>query len=204
MNEPFISRQEMIKPFITKDIPDELVMRRAMETNGGGVNTTIPMTRRPYPALSKNQLIKDSKIVKEMTYLFDVMGEKDLAVKVFFENKHRLSDPCFWEMLRTMWIANGKKENLPMFRQLFQSKRPFKYFLMTIEEETVFKALPDTVTAYRAPASKNDIGISWTLSREFVDRYAKHTGRDVVEKQLPKASITAYFNRHGEQEVIVL
>jgi len=194
----------MNDPFLTKDIPGEQVIKEAMETNGGGVNTTIPATRRPYPALSKKQLIKDSNIVKEMTYLFDVLNEKDKAVDVFFENKHRLSDPCFWEMLRTMWIANGKRENLLMFRQLFQSKRPFKRFLMTIEEEAAFKALLDPVVAFRAPAKVGDVGISWTLSMEFADRYAKSTGRDVIERAFPKSRITAYFNRRGEQEVIVL
>ena len=194
----------MNDPFVTNGISDEKVMKEALEVNGGGVNTEIPMTRRPYPALSKSQLIKDSKIVKELTYLFDVRDEKDKAVEVFFENKHRLSDPCFWEILRTMWIANGKMSNLEMFKRLFQSKRPFKYFLMTIEEEAAFKALPDPVTAYRAPAKVNDVGISWTLSREFVDRYAKHTGRDVIEQQFPKSRITAYFNRRGEQEIIIL
>jgi len=194
----------MNDPFVTKGISGEAVVKEALEVNGGGVNTEIPMTRRPYPKLTKGQLIKDSKIVKELTYLFDVMNEKDRAVEVFFENKHRLSDPCFWEILRTLWIANGKMQNLDIFKRLFLSKRPFKYFLMTIEEDAAFKALPDPVTAYRAPAKENDVGISWTLSREFVERYAKHIGREVVERQFPKSVITAYFNRRGEQEIIIL
>jgi len=194
----------MCDPFITKDMPGDQVIKDALEANGGGVNTKIPMTLRPFPGLSKKQRIKDDQIVKEICYLHDVVNQKDRAVEVFFENKHRLSDPCYWEILRSMWIANGKMENLLTFRQMFNSKRPFKRYLMTIEEETAFNALPDPVTAFRAPAKVGDIGISWTLNREFVERYAKSYGRQIVERSFPKSRITAYFNRRNEQEVIVL
>jgi len=194
----------MNDPFDTVNIPGEQVIKEALEKNGDGVNTTIPMTLRQFPTLTKKQKIRDSEIVKEICYLHDVRNEKDRAVQVFFENKHRLSDPCFWEMLRTVWIANGKMDNLPTFKMMFQSRRPFKKFLMTLEEEAAFNALPDPVTAYRAPATANDIGISWTLSRELVERYAEKLKREIVKQQFPKSKITAYFNRRGEQEVIVL
>ena len=194
----------MNTPLETKDIDGDKVIEAALQANGGGVNTTIPMTLRMYPGLSKKQKIKDSDIVKELCYLCDVLNQKDRAVEVFFENKHRLSDPCFWEMLRTMWIVNGKMENLETFRRLFQLKRPFKRFLMTTEEEKTFNELPDPVTAFRAPGRVGDPGISWTLNREFVERYAKSMKREKVEQQFPKSRITAYFNRRNEQEVIVL
>jgi len=87
----------------------------------------------------------------------------------------------------------------------FPSKRPFKKFLMTIEEEAVFNELPGTVTAYRAPGSTvGDPGISWTLDKEFADRYAKSMNRAVIEREMPKSRIVAYFSRRGEQEVIIL
>jgi hypothetical protein len=193
----------MNDPFITKDISGEQVMRDAMKINGGGVNTKIPLTHRLNQTLPKKQIIKDSEIVKEITYLFDVLNEKDKAVDVFIENRYRLSDQCYWEMLRTMWIANGKGKYLLMFRQMFQTKRPFKKFLMTVEEEAVFNALPDPVTALRAVAVEDE-GISWTLSKEFAEQYAKHLRRTIVEKQFPKSRIVAYFNRRNEQEIIVL
>jgi len=194
----------MNDPFETKELPAQDVMELAFEKNGGGINEGIPMTLRPQPALSRKQRARDSQIVKELVYLCDVANDKDRAVNVFFENKHRLSDPCFWEILRTMWIVNGKRENLLTFRRLFQLKRPFKLFIMTIEEENAFKELPDPVIAYRATAKVGDVGISWTLNHEFVERYAKAQGREIVERQFPKSRITAYFNRRGEQEIIVL
>jgi hypothetical protein len=190
--------------FKTKEMSAEQVMREALAVNGGGINTTIPMTLRQYPAQPKKQLLKDNKIVKELVYLCDVLNRKDEAVELFFQNKNRLSDPCFWELLRTMWILNGKRENLLMFRQLFQSKRPFKRFLMTIEEKNIFNALPDLVIAYRAPMKDDDVGISWTLSKEFVERYAKHTGREIIEATISKTEIVAFFDRRGEQEIILL
>jgi len=193
------------EPFeIIKNMPEEQIMREALEINGGGVNTNIPMTLRQYPGISKKARRRDNQIVKVIVYLFDVMDRKDEAVEVFFENKHRLSDPCFWEMLRTLWIANGKMKNLPMFRQLFQSRRPFRKFLMTIEEEAVFNSLPEQVTAYRAQASVDDQGISWTLNREVAERLARVYGREIIERQLSKSEITAYFNRRNESEIIVL
>ena len=190
--------------FKIETMTGEEVIILAHEINGGGVNTTIPMTLRPCPALTKKQKIRDSQIVKEICYLHDVINEKDRAVEKFFENKHRLSDPSYWEMLRTMWIANGKMENLNAFKQMFQSKRPFKRFLMTIEEESAFNELPDIVIAYRVQAKSVDIGISWTLSREFVEQYAKKLNRVIIERQFQKTKIIAYFNRRDEQEIIVL
>jgi len=191
--------------FETANISGETVIKECLEVNGGGGNTTIPMTRRPFPALSKKQKRRDSEIVKEMCYFHDVLNDKDRMVELFFEERNRLSDPVFWEMVRSAWIANGKMGNLAMFKQLFQSKRPFKRFLMTIEEETFFNGLPDPVTAYRAQASVGDCGISWTLNREFVERYAINTGRQfIVERMFPKNRIIAYFNRRNEQEVIIL
>ena len=195
----------MNEPFKTNAMSGEKIISLAQKTNGGGVNESIPMTRRVFPTLSKKQRIRDSEIVQELVYLHDVLNDKDRAVEVFFENKHRMSDPCFWEILRTMWIANGKRENLLAFRRLFESKRPFKKFLMTVEEEAVFNELPDTVTAYRAPGSTvGDPGISWTLDKEFADRYAKSMNRAVIEREMPKSRIVAYFSRRGEQEVIIL
>lgn len=180
------------------------LLEMANKKNGDGVNVSIPMTLRQFPALTKRQKIRDSQIVKELVYLCDVRNEKDRAFTLFFENKHRLSDPCYWEILRTMWIANGKRETLIAFRQMFQSKRPFKRFLMTIEEEKVFSELPDPITAWRAKTKVGDVGISWTLNREVAERFAKAYERVIIERQLPKSRITAYFNRRNEQEIIVL
>jgi hypothetical protein len=179
------------------------VLSAAIAANQGGFNETVPMTRRKV-ILPEKQLRKDSDIAKELIFLWDVKKNGPAMVSAFVENRHRLSHNRYWELLRTVWIAGGERRFYPIFRQMFASKRPWKKFLMTPEEEAFFKKLPDEFTVYRAAYGKDDGGLSWSLMKEWVDEYAKVHDRIVIERTVKKSEVTAFFDRRGEYEIVIL
>jgi hypothetical protein len=172
--------------------------------NGGGINTSIPMTRRKPVGLSKKQLWKDSQIAKELIYCADVLKDLNMEVRVFIRDRYRLSDQRYWELLKAVWIGCGSVKTYPIFRQLFESKRPFRQFLMSPEEEAFLRSLPSEITVFRAVKTGSDSGISWSLSREVCERMAKADGRSVIQRVVNTKDCLAYFNRRGEDEIIYI
>ncbi|MDN2582162.1 hypothetical protein [Aquibium sp. ELW1220] len=95
--------------------------------------------------------------------------------------------------------------------------------VMTEEEQNLYNALPEIVTAWRGinfptgedPAVAFDYGMSWTLDRERAVRFAnrflgvyKHDGRRydrafVAETKVHKSAIYALFSCRGESEVVL-
>ena len=64
------------------------------------------MTRR-YPDLPRKQLERDSKIAMKIVQAYDI--EKDLEKVLDLWRKYHslLSNPRYWELLKTVWIAAG-------------------------------------------------------------------------------------------------
>ena len=188
---------------ITKDVDAVSLLNAAQRINGGGINESLPMTIRPV-SLSKKQRQKDSDIAKELIYLADVKGDLRALVAAFYEYRNKLSHPRYWDLLRTVWITAGMPENYELFRSLFSSKRPFRYFVMTPEDEAFLGALPNEITVWRASKGPEDRGLSWTLDEKFAAEYAEKKGRVLIERQVQKKDVFAYFNRRGESEIIIL
>lgn len=188
---------------ITKNISGAAIASVAMQANGGGINESIPMTRREVH-LSRKQLERDSEIAKELIYLADIRKDPRLLVGCFYENRNRLSHQRFWEFLKTVWISAGAPENYDMFRKLFSSKRPFKYHVMSPEEERFLASLPEEFTVYRVIRGPEDNGLSWTLDEEFAKEYAESTKREMITRVVKKHDVFAYFDRRGESEIVIL
>lgn len=192
---------------VTKDMTGAEVLdmaKKAREAGGPGINETIKMTPRIPHGLSRKQLIRDGQVAKELIYFSDVDQNRRLLVGAFMEHRHRLSDQRYWEFLRLVWIRAGSIELIPTFKTLLSSKRPFRFWIMSPEEEAELAALPDPFTAWRAPRPGGDEGISWSVEKSFVEEYAKANGREVIERTIPKSLVSAYFNRRGEGEVLIL
>ena len=192
---------------LTKEMSGAEVLnaaRKVRAERGPGVNEAIPFSPRIPFAISKTQAKRDGEIAKELVYLADVMNRPDLLLAAFYENRSRLSHERYWEFLKIVWIRCGTIERLPLFRQLFGSKRPCKRWLMSPEEEAKLAGLPDEFTVWRAPRPGGDEGISWSIERAFIVQYAEANGREVIERTVKKADVFAYFDRAGEGEVIIL
>lgn len=217
---------------ITKNMSGLGALAASSIANGGGYNESVPMTRRKPVGLSRKQLEKDSDIAKELIYLWDIKHEMKAMLGFFLSERARLSHQRYWELLRTVWLAVGDRENYVIFRRLFSVKRPWKVFLMTPEEEAFLAALPDSFEVYRAaypgeynvfdgsekekwamatvavaemnPIPANNPGLSWSLSKEWTEAYAKIHNRVFIERRVKKSEVTEYFNRRGENEIVIV
>lgn len=168
-----------------------------------GRNELIPFTRR-YPDLKNKQLARDSKVAKRLIEAWDVKRSDDLVFDVFSKECSQLSDPRYWELLKTTWICAGSNERAEQFRKWMRSNRGYKSWFMTPEEQEVYRSLPDKITAYRA-CNEPDNGIAYTLSLEYANKYKGMFDKETVNIRIvSKDRVFAYINRNDEEELIIL
>lgn len=164
-------------------------------------NERTDFTRR-IPSLPEKQLARDSKIAMQLVRAQELGAEA--MIDVFTKKAKLMSNPRYWEFLRTVWVAAGSTETAPLFRRLMKSARPCKSWFMTPEDAADLDAMTFPLTVWRAYDSEPDPGISWTIDREWCEGYAKSKGRKVKERQVMREDIFAYVTRRGESEIILL
>lgn len=164
-------------------------------------NERTDFTRR-IPSLPEKQLARDSKIAMQLVRAQEQGA--DAMIDVFTKKAKLMSNPRYWEFMRTVWVAAGSTETAPMFRRLMKSSRPCKSWFMTPEDAADLDKMQFPLTVWRAYDSEPDPGISWTIDREWCEGYAKSKGRKVKERQVMREEIFAYVTRRGESEIILL
>lgn len=168
-------------------------------------NILVPFGRRFPEKLSKKHRVIDSEIARKIAYAWDMKKERGMVLEYYLQNCHRLSDERYWELLRTVWVLCGTKENTETFRKLFKSERDKKHFFSSVEDSQTLAKLQPQVTIYRATDDMDDTGISWTVSKNYAEDYKKTFNKKfIVEKTINKNLIFAFINRNLEYEVIVL
>lgn len=185
-----------------KIIPKGQYLRQA-EINPLAPNTTTDFTRR-IPALSRKQLMRDLRIIERIVKAYDEEGDLNKTKDIFFKNAKFLSNPLYWETMRTVWTAVGSTENAPEFVKYMKSDRPSKGWFMTPEDAMALDAMQFPITIYRAYDSEPDTGISWSTDKAFVEEYAQKKGRKVKTMQVERKRIFAYITRRFESEIIIL
>ena len=125
-------------------------------------------------------------------------------IDVFIHKAKLMSNPRYWEFMRTVWVAAGSTETAPIFRRLMKSTRPCKGWFMTPEDAADLDKMQFPLTVWRAYDGDPDPGISWTIDREWCEGYAKSKGRKIKERQVMREEIFAYVTRRGESEIILL
>lgn len=83
-------------------------------------NEIHDFTHRIPSFLTQKQLEKDSKIVRQIIVAHDVECDNDKMLDIFFKKCHLLSNPRFWEVMRTVWCAAGNYSNVDKFKQLMK------------------------------------------------------------------------------------
>ena len=188
-------------------------------------NSSTDFTRRIPTGLSDRQMERDAKITMQLVRI-QQEGRQDAAERMIdlFRSKARLlSNPRYWELMRTVWVAAGSTETAPVFRTLMRSARPCRSWFMTPEDAADLDRMDYPLTVWRAFDMKyidvlpkttcpgdivalpdTDPGISWTIDREWCMRYARLKGRVVKERQVQRSDIFAYVTRRGESEMIIL
>lgn len=97
-----------------------------------------------------------------------------------------------WEISSSFLLEAYTRE---VIERLFEN---FGYLSMEAGEQEYFDALPSVIRAYRA----GDVsGMSWTQSKSFAEYHSENTGRNIIERNIPKSEIHAFYA--GERELIV-
>lgn len=160
-------------------------------------------TRR-IPLLSMKQMDIDAKVAKKMVHAWDVLHSPERLREVFFQDAHRLSDPHYWELLRTVWVAAGSTDTADLFRPYFLSGRPCKSWFMTVEDAASLERVKFPLTVWRAYDREPDPGISWTIDRTWCEAYAKVHNRSIKERVVERGEVFAFVSRRHESEIIIL
>lgn len=167
-------------------------------------NETVPMTRR-YPDLPRKQLERDSKIAKKMIRAYDVEQDAQKVLDLWRKYHSLLSNPRYWELLKTVWVAVGHTDVAPEFRRYMQSIRPCRNYFMTPEEHEALRRFAFPLNVYRACTQKDDGGISWTTNIKVAIEFASRLEHaKIISRCVERNEVFAYINRRGEDEIIIL
>ena len=167
-------------------------------------NEAHKFTRRVPTYLTDKQKARDSKIVKQIAIAHDVENDLQKVLDIFFSKCKLLSNPTYWEVLRTVWIAAGTTENAPKFLPYFRSNRGAKSWFMTVEDTETLNSLTFPIQLWRAYDDDDDKGISWTRDKEWCEGYAEQRDRRIKSAMFNREDIYAYISRRGEEEFIIL
>lgn len=170
-------------------------------------NEHSDFTRRIPTGLSDKQMNRDARIASKIIRAYedgDLVGVLDL----FFRKAKLLSNPRYWETMRTVWVAIGCTENAQRFRALMKSQRPCKGWFMTPEDAAYLDSLDFPIMVWRAwdkqKYGDNDPGISWTIDYEWCKKYAEKNSRAIKMRIVGRERIFAYISRRAESEIIIL
>ena len=166
-------------------------------------NETRPFTRR-VASLPPKQAARDSKIVSQIVRAGDIEGNYEKVKDIFFRKARLLSNPVYWEVLRTVWVMSGCTENAKEFLPFLKSSRPCRSWFMTIEDAQTLESMEFPITVYRAYEKEPDEGISWTLDNQWCEGYAASKGRKVKSRTVERKDVFAYISRRGEEEIMIL
>lgn len=167
-------------------------------------NQVHEYTKRVPTFRSKKQQERDSKIVAQIVRAHDVENDVEKMLDIFFKKQHLLSDPVYWEVLRTVWIAGGSTRNAGKFKPYFLSKRQAESWFMTPEDKEAFDNMKFPIILYRAYDTDEDPGISWTSDRNWCEAYSKLKGKHIKSKEFSQNDIYAFISRRGESEFIIM
>lgn len=175
-------------------------------------NRRTDFTRRIPTGLSDRQMARDSKIALQLIRIDQEGGDRagEKMLDLFFRKAKLLSNPRYWELMRTVWVAAGSTETAPLFRMMMKSARPCRSWFMTPEDAKALDEMQFPVTVWRAYdpeldyTEAGDPGISWTLDHDWCLDYAAKKGRVIKERQAYRTDIFAYITRRGEEEIIIL
>ena len=161
-------------------------------------------TRRIPTFLTQKQRDRDAKIVKKIVVAWDVEQDIDKTLDLFFKNARYLSNPAYWEVLRTVWVAAGSTDLAEKFRPYFESTRTCRSWFMTPEDAAALDKMEFPLTVWRAYDREPDPGISWTIDRDWCEAYAKVHNRKMKERKVNRCDVFAYVTRRSESEIIIL
>ena len=150
---------------------------------------------------------KERKAKKWENWL--MLHERPYRLDAFMSIASELDKKNYWELLSRIWIdTEFPTVNKDIWIQLFTRKLPNKRKLMSGKERRVLARLPDKdINVFRGYSDDEHAdGISWTLSYEKAEEFAKRWGSEdakIAEGMCKKEDILAFLNGRNEEEIII-
>ena len=167
------------------------------------INEQSDFTRR-FPSYPPKIRVRVEKVIKQLIQAYDVEENPEKMKDIFFKKASLLPNPTYWELLRSVWVAAGRVDNVHEFMPFFKSNRPSKNWFMTPEDATAFNKMVFPLKVYRAYSQEPDPGISWTLNEQWCKEYATVRDMHVKSRTVMREDVFAYISRRGEEEIIIL
>ena len=138
--------------------------------------------------------------------------------QVFLSLKPILKGKLYWETLREAYTMSDNLFNYRFdLRAAFMSEEENRDSLMSKKEQMVLNTLPEKIKIYRGVTTdeidSKSFGLSWSLKREVAEFFAFKYRRNydtssslktVIEIEVDKNEIIAYFQDREEEEIIYL
>lgn len=155
----------------------------------------------------KKRAIKEAKAEKNWSQVI-WLHERPYRLEAFVSIREQLTDREYWELLSSIWVdSENIGKNLLLWKRMLGSQRSGKEYFMDDEEKLALAALPEKVEVFRGyQPGKNYNGLSYTLSKERAEWFAKRFAKDgkVRTRVVKKSAVFAFLSVRGEQEVILL
>lgn len=131
------------------------------------------------------------------------------AVVMLDRVKHELSPYAYWFALGTFWVSYSGWSDLDLWKRLFalnRMKMDKRRCLMKPAEWERFVAMSSKILAFRCHRKGEQDWIAYTISRAVVERLHWQRGPEIriAAYEIQKQDVIAFFDRRGEEEVIVL
>lgn len=110
----------------------------------------------------------------------------------------------FWAVVTEIWSACDRIPH-ERFERLFEEHGVDDY----IARRKLPKKIGETVTVYRGQDMRGEVGLSWSLSRQVAEGFARgHRGilnpnPMVVRRRVRRDDIVLYTNARNEQEIVL-
>ena len=162
--------------------------------------------------------VKESrKMYKKMIYAGSATG-----IYIMIQNPYKMtwfnlcadyfSDEDYGKYLRDSWCLQenpNQDKNVPRRKAVSLFRKAKKKYLMSEKEYEYYEALPDKMTVWRGVSpGRERMGLSWTDDKSvaawFKQRFETEEKKGyVLEAEIDKKNILAYFNVRNEKEIVV-
>lgn len=149
-------------------------------------------------------------------YIFGMHSDSYNRLSRFYDVESKINPNDYEDIFRRVYSSSWKNYHYRReLRHTFSIKISSEE-IMTEDEAQVIRALPEKIIVYRVMSRKeaesNDYGVSWTLWRNVAEQLGEmyfsdiyvHSGFQILELEIYKSEIVAFFNDYRTMEIIYL
>ena len=183
-----------------------------MTTNLEDIITQMNKQRAEYEAKGISSYLKLVEAKASYDDIAKAMWFTDSYSRIHYVMKaYRPNDASFFKFLGEQWTSF---DNLFEFRyelvNLFVRNRQYTSLMMDDDDLEFYDSLPDVIKVYRGQDASNEVGLSWSTSKEvahnFATMFARYRCKNPVllSASIEKSQIFAVKVGRNESEVICL